>query len=635
MEDFMDKEKLEEYRGRLEDLLETMEISFKDSEKIAEYEKRLEELEKPVDMTDVGSALVIDRRHQAMEEKEYPDDEEGKLLSELAKRRSDERIEIQKISEIIEQIKTIRQNKKEAERADISSALEHVKMQEELYSQIAQDQQELQEQIAQKQEEIQKLREKTEKLKQDEKELVSQISDNITIMGMKKPDSMVYQSASKENAKLIASKRGKLATIKRNENKIAKTEKEITSLQDNYQELDDFIAKLTEKQKDLKKEDHQEEIIQEETKQEVEEQKHEEKPLPQDEIRNQPQEELEPLSEPAVRFVPQRQFAEQTQTENTIKGINFTIENGNIPCYSVVIVDKHGQEQIRSFTGFQYVDTVAYQMKQDQMNELEKQLEEKGLNETRKFYDRGLTEVLSQIDAEFGTKGVKKYENMIRTKHQQTGIDEKTKLSIDYDFSGLYGKIHTQENKAKLKSLQKVAKAGQNATNKIASYQKAPNILKRLWKRMNIKLLTEPAENLPNNQRNLETEIEYKQNSEIINLIEKNYQILRDEEGFDINTFIESYDLDSAEAEKYRKMQQEYQKKEPQQDWKESLKQKVDPIGEQIKQKVDPIQQQVATRVNAMMYGLPNKKDPRYDITKKKLQQYKEEQKADKDDQRQ
>lgn len=265
-------------------------------------------------------------------------------------------------------------------------------------------------------------------------------------------------------------------------------------------------------------------------------------------------------------------------------------------------------------------------MKQDPTSSLEKELEEKGIDEARKFYDKGLVEILSQVDAEFGTKGVQKYENMIRNKYQQAQIEETAKLSVDYDFSGLHGKISNLENKEKLKSLQKIAKSGQNVINQIATYQKAPNILQKFWNRIHTKLLTGEVENIENEKMQQGDTMEYKENSEIMDLIEKNYQALRDEEGFNINTFIKSYDLDAAQAEKYKKMQQDYEAQPPRQSWKESLKQKVEPIGRQIKQRTDPVQKQVSKRVNSFMDGLQNKEDSKSDMTEEKSQQYGENQ---------
>ncbi len=599
----MDKEKLEEYRARLEELLPSMEISFKDADKIAEYEKRLEELEQPIDMSDIGSATIVDRRQSVMEPREYSNDEEGILLGQLDEERLHESIDVKKISKMIEQIRVIRENKKETERTSISSILEHVKRQEELYYEIFEDALQVKEQITKKQEELSKLQEKTEKLKQDEKELATQIGDNITIMGMKKTESMVYQSASKENAKLIASKRGKIANIRKNEKQITKLEQELTGMRDDFQELDNFMHKLSIKQKNIEKPEQ-------------------EKPQQEGQTQN-----------PSHGQTAQRQTGTLAhnnptirQAENTIKQINFTIKNGSLPCYTVVIVDKNGQEQIRPFTGFEYINAVAYEMKQDPTSSLEKELEEKGIDEARKFYDKGLVEILSQVDAEFGTKGVQKYENMIRNKYQQAQIEETAKLSVDYDFSGLHGKISNLENKEKLKSLQKIAKSGQNVINQIATYQKAPNILQKFWNRIHTKLLTGEVENIENEKMQQGDTMEYKENSEIMDLIEKNYQALRDEEGFNINTFIKSYDLDAAQAEKYKKMQQDYEAQPPRQSWKESLKQKVEPIGRQIKQRTDPVQKQVSKRVNSFMDGLQNKEDSKSDMTEEKSQQYGENQ---------
>ena len=586
----MDKEKLEEYRARLEELLPSMEISFKDANKIAEYEKRLEELEKPIDMSDIGPATIVDRRKSFIEPKEYSNDEEGRLLSQLEGERTRESIDVKKISELIEQIKSIRQNKRDTEKASISSILGHVKIQEELYNQIFEDSLQVKDQIIKKQEELTKLREKTEKLKQDEKELVSQIADNVTIMGMKKPESAVYQSASKENAKLIASKRGKLANIKKNEKQIANAEKELTSLQNDYQELDNFMNKLDIKQKGIEKSE------QEKEQQERSEQENLEQEKPQQD--GQTQDSLHGQIAQKQSGILAHNNPTTKQAENTIKQINFTIESGNIPCYIVVIENKNGQEQTRTFAGFQYVDTIAYSLEQESTSKLEKQLAEQGLEETKKFYDKGLAEILAQIDTEFETQGVKKYKNMIRTKYQQTGIDEQSRLDINYDFSELYGKINSPENKAKLKSLQKVAKAGQKVINPIATYQKAPNILQKIWKKINTKLLTAPTENEKVEQSNA---MEYKDNSQITDIIEKNYLALRDEPGFDIHTFAESYDLSAEQLEKYQKMQQDYETQEPKQSWKDSLKQKVTPIGKKVAQKVNPVQRQVAKKVNSFM----------------------------------
>lgn len=374
-------------------------------------------------------------------------------------------------------------------------------------------------------------------------------------------------------------------------------------MRDDFQELDNFMHKLSIKQKNIEKPEQ-------------------EKPQQEGQTQN-----------PSHGQTAQRQTGTLAhnnptirQAENTIKQINFTIKNGSLPCYTVVIVDKNGQEQIRPFTGFEYINAVAYEMKQDPTSSLEKELEEKGIDEARKFYDKGLVEILSQVDAEFGTKGVQKYENMIRNKYQQAQIEETAKLSVDYDFSGLHGKISNLENKEKLKSLQKIAKSGQNVINQIATYQKAPNILQKFWNRIHTKLLTGEVENIENEKMQQGDTMEYKENSEIMDLIEKNYQALRDEEGFNINTFIKSYDLDAAQAEKYKKMQQDYEAQPPRQSWKESLKQKVEPIGRQIKQRTDPVQKQVSKRVNSFMDGLQNKEDSKSDMTEEKSQQYGENQ---------
>ena len=120
-------------------------------------------------------------------------------------------------------------------------------------------------------------------------------------------------------------------------------------------------------------------------------------------------------------------------------------------------------------------------------------------------------------------------------------------------FSGLHDKISNLDNKEKLKSLQKIAKSGQNVINQIATYQKAPNILQKFWNRIHTKLLTGEVENIENEKMQQGDTMEYKENSEIMDLIEKNYQALRDEEGFDINTFIKSYDLNARPSRKVQK----------------------------------------------------------------------------------
>ena len=111
---------------------------------------------------------------------------------------------------------------------------------------------------------------------------------------------------------------------------------------------------------------------------------------------------------------------------------------------------------------------------------------------------------------------------MIRNKYQQAQIEETAKLSVDYDFSGLHGKISNLENKEKLKSLQKIAKSGQNVINQIATYQKAPNIIQKFWNRIHTKLLTGEVENIENEKMQQGDTMEYKENSEIMDLIEKN-----------------------------------------------------------------------------------------------------------------
>ena len=197
-------------------------------------------------------------------------------------------------------------------------------------------------------------------------------------------------------------------------------------------------------------------------------------------------------------------------------------------------------------------------------DEIKKQLEEKGLHQADKYYDIGMVNILKEVDELYGTSGVEAYKNMQRNKY----LNKKAELDIDYDLSNLYKNPTSEEELNKIKHIKKLAKA--NYKQNLASYEKAPNIFKKLWK-----MLTSKQKALPKQEEQKQEEpiVQQPEEQELVQepeiskqdlsaQINEVWMDLHKEPGFDIESFIATYNLSEKEAQGFRLKQSQYEKRE-------------------------------------------------------------------------
>lgn len=150
----------------------------------------------------------------------------------------------------------------------------------------------------------------------------------------------------------------------------------------------------------------------------------------------------------------------------------FTIENGNVPVYKVIISNGKEQKEVTSN------EIVLLDKKQDS-NTIEMLKNKAEIYEADKYYDKGLAKVLERVDILYGTQGLKEYITLLKDRELLHKEPEKYEdlISIDYDFSQLNGKPS-----AEIKKLQALAK--RCGEKEISDYEKAPNIFQRIWRRL-------------------------------------------------------------------------------------------------------------------------------------------------------
>ena len=198
-----------------------------------------------------------------------------------------------------------------------------------------------------------------------------------------------------------------------------------------------------------------------------------------------------------------------------IENITFSIINESKPCYTIIIKDKKGLSRKIVFEGFDKIKLVNSAQAKDLK-------EDKGIEEASKYYDLGLAEILEEIDKQYGTNGLHQYNEMHRLKLREHGAPIEDALSIDYDFSELYKKPVNEENKAKIKSLIKLVKAGRKVANPIASFQKAPGLFKKFLNLFRLKPAIPETTSKPSWQE------------EMVNI----YKDVSEDQGFDKQEFI-------------------------------------------------------------------------------------------------
>lgn len=310
------------------------------------------------------------------------------------------------------------------------------------------------------------------------------------------------------------------------------------------------------------------------------------------------------------------------------------IKDNGEPAYFAILVDEQGNEIIHeSKNGFEDI------VKLDNKEAFELR-EKDGILDSRKYYDKGLANLLEEIDQMTGTtSALKAYKDIMRNKFNKNA-NRKDWLPIEYDFSNLYITPNDIDQKKKIEFVKKVANS--NRLQKIVTYEKAPNILKRVLAKIFPKtkqpklieaskqeeqpdlaeqlaqLMPEGSGKVPRQLTTIQEKVDYykqarefpefdmelfiqdcnlteeqaqkfraiheKYTKQQVETIRDSYQQLRNYEGFDIEQFISDYGITGQEAEIYRASHANYLKN---QSFRDSLREETKEVRQT--QKVESI----------------------------------------------
>ncbi len=151
----------------------------------------------------------------------------------------------------------------------------------------------------------------------------------------------------------------------------------------------------------------------------------------------------------------------------SIEGIKFYIQDGE-PVYEVAVkIEENVESAI--LKGWDNIKVAKPKKSQEILESIKK---------PNKYYDQNIAALLEDIDEKYGTSGLEQYIKLLKSESKEDVLE--TNLNIDYDFSNL-GKVE-KENKGIVNYIKRLA----NSNSKLgrASYEKAPNIFKRLWNNM-------------------------------------------------------------------------------------------------------------------------------------------------------
>lgn len=241
------------------------------------------------------------------------------------------------------------------------------------------------------------------------------------------------------------------------------------------------------------------------------------------------------------------------------------IKDNGEPAYFAILVDEQGNEIIHeSKNGFEDI------VKLDNKEAFELR-EKDGILDSRKYYDKGLANLLEEIDQMTGTtSALKAYKDIMRNKFNKNA-NRKDWLPIEYDFSNLYITPNDIDQKKKIEFVKKVANS--NRLQKIVTYEKAPNILKRVLakifpKTKQQKLLQAPKQekqpDLAEQLAQLMPEGSGKEPKELTTIQEKvdYYKQAREFPEFDMELFIQDCNLTEEQAQKFRAIHEKYKKQQ-------------------------------------------------------------------------
>ena len=301
-----------------------------------------------------------------------------------------------------------------------------------------------------------------------------------------------------------------------------------------------------------KEESQQETPVQEheeEPQQETPAQEHKEEPQPK--ASTQPQ---APTKKEEKGSIPIRKNNDSIGRQPTvqIQNIACKVLDGGVPVYTVYM--KMPDNSVVPYETSVNVgkDGSFKQLSKDEARRIEYKY---NIIDASRYYDINLENVLAEVDRTYGTEGVKQYQTLMKTREGASVLD------IDYNFSELYQTPTDPEAKMQLKSLRKLAKANYNLG--LASYEKAPNLFKRLWKKITQKKLISREQERPNqtpqeiDNKDDQIQMQGKQ----LDPLEKKEQVLKafqdlhDEPGFNVRRFAKAYNLSPEETREYINLQ--------------------------------------------------------------------------------
>lgn len=468
----------------------------------------------------------IDKNEKSQQ---YNDSLEQELLQELNETR-----DFTSRQEITDKIATLRAMRKELENKDLIEQLQDIK------AQIQAEMNQCQQKIEAKKQKIGEIEQKNAKLQEDEKRYIAEIQENENIMELKrgKPSSKIYQSASEENKSLLQAKRGKILAMKRNDKKIKELANEISDLENTYAEFDKVLSEIEGRKQEKTEQPKKDETLDKPTDSAAtSEQKVEgtiENPgIPQTVNENLGYDLKEDSEIISTSVLP----------SNRIKEAGFYIDDNGTPIYYVLIAKADGTKETYQNEGFEQIIPVD--------SEMEKNLKDKGIENASKYYDLGLATILQEVDKKYHLSGqqsgLTRYNDTMKNKALKD-ITKRAKIEIDYDFLNLYQMPTGQAEIDKIKYLKKLA--NRNYRENLASYEKAPNLLQRIWRKLTTKKLPvlsqeRKVENADSAQEEMKELTGTERHDYIVNTFDQLY----DEPGFEMVTFATHYKLTKEEEQ--------------------------------------------------------------------------------------
>ena len=252
----------------------------------------------------------------------------------------------------------------------------------------------------------------------------------------------------------------------------------------------------------------------------------------------------------------------------TIAKTGLHIKDNGEPAYFAILVDEQGNEIIyESSKGFE--DIVELD-KKEAFNLREKD----GIIDSRKYYDKGLANLLEEVDQMTGTTNTfKMYKDMLRDKFNKNA-DRKSWLPIEYDFSNLYVTPNDIEKKKKVEFVKKIANSSR--LQKMVLYEKAPNIFKRVLAKLFPKIKEQKLIEAPKQEQQpdlaeqlaqIMPEGSWQEPGKLTTIQEKvdYYKQAREFPKFEIELFIQDCDLTEEQAQKFRAIHEKYTQQQEQQ----------------------------------------------------------------------